>query len=339
MDADRIEVSLLEKRQHVENWLEQSSSAEKENCLAHQAESCVQPHLAVIETSLEKIKDHSLGYCHICQGAIEPYLMALDYTSSICLDCMADEDKRALERELELSRRFQNAMLSGDLPTIPGAELSIFSRPAQVFSGDYFDVIRFRNGSFGLVVADAMGHGLSASFVMTCLQTAFRTLCMDSDILEEILTRIHRLLLHNVNFTIFATAFVGRYDPATRYFTYSNAGHNPPILYHNQTSTVNLLSPTGPAIGIIEDYAIQSNTLQLSPGDVVLFYSDGASEASNPQGEGFGPERLVDLVLQHADLNPLALIQQIKQELYHFSEGHAIEDDITLAAFKIDSGT
>jgi sigma-B regulation protein RsbU (phosphoserine phosphatase) len=331
----RIRDSLLEKRQHLMSWLDRSSTQEKDCRLGCEDESCVQPHLEVIETSLQKIENHQLGICKVCGGKISQNLIDMDYTTSICLDCMPDEDKRDLERELDFSQKLQHALLSPQFPVMPGMDLAVFSRPAQVLSGDYFDVLQFPNDTYGLVVADAMGHGLSASIVMTSLQTAFRTLSSESLALEEILARINRLYLHNSHFTIFATMVLSRFNPLTHNFTYCNAGHNPPVLFQGQYSTIKWLDPTGPAVGIVEDYKIQAASERLSPGDIVVLYSDGVTEAINPQEEEFGRERLAELIQRYYDRDPQELINIIKQALHTFVNGQPIKDDTTLVVCKV----
>ena len=335
--TNRIKDSLFKKRHNLVDWLGRSSSEEKDECLACEGETCLQPHLEVIETTLDQVEHDQFGVCTVCQGKIEQNLIEMDYTSSVCLECMSRDDRTALENELELSRKLQKAFMGTEIPAVPGMDLAVFSRPAQVLSGDYFDVLPFRSGEYGLVVADAMGHGLSASIVMASLQTAFRTLTLDSHVLEEILSKIHHLYVHNINATIFATVFLGRFDPLTYNFTYCNSGHNPAILFQKQTSAVKWLGPTGPAVGIIEDYRIHSATERLSPGDMVVLYSDGAPDTSNPQGDEFGRQRLAEIVRQNQDLQPRELIDLLKRALNDFSAGQPIGDDTTLVVGKVQA--
>lgn len=224
-----------------------------------------------------------------------------------------------------------------DIPAVPGMDLAIFSRPAQVLSGDYFDVIPFQSGEYGLVVADAMGHGFSASIVMTSLQTAFRTLTLGSNILEEVLAKVHHLFVHNINATIFATVFLGRFDPLTYDFTYCNSGHLPAIYFNKQHSSIKWLNPTGPAVGIIEDYRVHPATERLSPGDLILLYSDGATDITNPRGEEFGRQRLAEIIQRNQDRQPRELIELLKQALSEFSAGRPFDDDITLVVGKIQA--
>lgn len=332
--VERLETSLVEKHQNLSDWLQNAPVEDKDEVLACCGDACLQPHMEILEASLDHIHDLSMGVCRECGGSIEPYVLESDYTTTVCLECMAEEEKNALEADLELSRSLQQALLPQEAPTIPGLDVAVFSRPAQVLSGDYFDFFQLRNGDYGMVVADAMGHGLAASFLMTSLQTAVRALAPDSTCLEDILERINRLYIHNINFTIFATAFLGCFDPATRTLKYCNAGHNPPVHYHQQKGSVDWLSPTAAALGVIEDYHIQSEACSLSAGDTLLIYSDGVTEASNLQGEEFGRERLAEIVKRHSRFGPAELIQVIRQNLHAFTGGLPLVDDTTILACK-----
>ena len=167
MFVERLEHSLVEKRQNLEDWLQQAPVEEKEDTLACGGDVCLLPHIETLEASLDHIHDQSMGVCQECGGSIEQFVLAADYTTTVCLECMPEEEKNALEADLELSRSMQQALLPQEAPAIPGLDVAVYSRPAQVLSGDYFDFFQLRNGDYGLVVADAMGHGLAASFLMT----------------------------------------------------------------------------------------------------------------------------------------------------------------------------
>src|SRR5574341_532414 len=168
----RIQESLEEKRENVTEFLESASEAEKETCLCED-EGGVHAHLEVIETSLEKIEDETLGICVICHEPVDSELLQMDYTASVCLGHFTEAELRQLEIELELSQVVQRALLPQQIPNIQGVELAAFHRPSEIIGGDYFDFFRFRDGTHGLVIADVSGHGVSAGMLMSSLQTAF----------------------------------------------------------------------------------------------------------------------------------------------------------------------
>jgi phosphoserine phosphatase RsbU/P len=334
IDYERIQASLDEKRQKLTEFLETAPEAEKDLCLCDE-EGEVQAHLHVIDASLEKIGDKTLGICTICHGYIEPGLLEMDYTASVCLDHYSPEDMRRLEAELELSQIVQRALLPQQLPTISGMDLAAFSRPSDIIGGDYFDFFRFKDGSHGIVIADVSGHGVSAGMLMSSLQTALRTMAPDTDSPAEILERINRFYIHNINFTTFVTVFLARLDPSTRVLDYVNAGHNPPDLFRKQDGEITWLMPTAAAVGLMEEYHPETRSVALEDGDVLLLYTDGLTEASNSLGEQFGDERLDELIRQNADLPVADIIQAVRQSMATFSENRRLEDDITIIALKV----
>ena len=332
----RFQTSLIEKRHNLVEWLGQTPPAKKQIQLGSADEQDVQAHLRVVDQALEKISDQTLGICEVCHKTVDTNLLEMDYTASVCLDHFSELERRQLEAELELSAVVQRALLPQQIPEIPGLNLAAFSRPANIIGGDYFDFLQFRDGAYGLIIADAMGHGIAASILMSSFQTALRTLVPEKVSPVEVLERINHIILHNINYVTFVTAFLCRFEPATHVLTFSNAGQNPPLLYRNREKTVRWLGPTGAALGIIESYSLKSESVTLSEGDILLFYTDGITEATNPQKEPFGKERLAALVQQNSSLSAQNLVRVVRQAVEDFSGGHPLEDDITLIAGRLE---
>jgi sigma-B regulation protein RsbU (phosphoserine phosphatase) len=330
----RVQKSLLEKRQNLTNWLTETPAAKKRVQLGALNEQALQAHLQVIDTSMGKAEDNTLGICEVCHGLVEPSLLEMDYTASVCLEDLSERERRQLEAELQFLQNVQKALLPQQLPDIPNLEIAVFSRPAQIVGGDYFDFFQFRGGAQGLAIADAMGHGVSASMLMTSMQTALRTLVPENDSPAEVLRRVNRLFLHNVDFPTFVTTYLGRFDASTRVLTYCNAGHNPPLFYSSNEKKVCWLQPTGAAIGLLEEYTPGEGTITLSDGDILLFYTDGVTEAINPQEEQFENHRLELLVQQNAGLSAQPLLRIVWQALLDFTNGQALDDDTTILICK-----
>ena len=326
----RIQINLVEKRQTLSAWLVGASESEKDIRLGPATEQGVQAHLEVVEASLEQAAGQNLGLCEVCHTTIDTELLEMDYTCCICLDHLSEPERRELENELEFSQQVQRALLPQRIPEIAGLKLAAFSRPAQMLSGDYFDFFQFSDESAGLAIADAMGHGVSASMIMTSLQTALRTLVPESSSPAEVLGRINRFYLHNSRFTTFVTVFLGQYNPLTHRLTYCNAGHNPPALYRHQEQRVEWLPPTGAAIGLIEDNPLRSGEVRLEEGDMLLLYTDGVTEATNPQQEAFGVTRLADALRQSAGLASREVVQSLRERLQEFTGEALLSDDVTL---------
>jgi sigma-B regulation protein RsbU (phosphoserine phosphatase) len=190
-----------------------------------------------------------------------------------------------------------------------------------------------------LAIGDVAGKGMSASLLMASLQASLRTLAPEHGSPAEVAQRLNSLFVHNIHLTTFVTLFLGRLDPRTRTLTYCNAGHNPPLLYRAQTNgrePLTWLRPTGAAIGLIEEAQFTAETITLLPGDVLLFYTDGVTEAENPQEEQFGSERLAEVVQQEADLSAAELIRELRYRLQEFANGQPLADDTTIVVCKID---
>ena len=331
-----IQQGLVEKRQQLSQWLSRAPVPQVEQQTGASGRGGVLEHLQVIDQALEKSEAKTLGICQVCNDYVNPSLLEMDYTACVCLDHLSEKERRQLEQELELSQAVQRAMLPQEMPAIPGVELAAFSRPAQIVGGDYFDFFKFQDGAHGLAIADVMGHGMSASLLVTSLQTALRSLVPEDRSPSEVIQRMNHFYLHNVNYPTFVTLTLGRYDPAAHTLTYCNAGHNPPAHWRSQERRMEWLRPTGPAIGIVEDSRYSLATANLSAGDALLFYTDGVTEATNLHDELFGSHRLAELVEQNAHLPAQELVYAVRQALASFCGARPQADDITLLALKAE---
>jgi sigma-B regulation protein RsbU (phosphoserine phosphatase) len=332
---DDIETGLEEKHSNLLQWIETTPEEKKEIQLGPADEAAVEEHLHVIEESMEKIEEGVFGICEICHESVDDELLQMDYTSAVCLGHFSDEELRQLESELELSQVIQRGLLPQQVPSIEGINIAAFSRPAQIVGGDYFDFVDFKDGMHGFVMADVSGHGVSAGMLISSLQTAFHTLVADADSPLDVLERINRLYIHNIKFATFVTIFFGKLDPETHILTYANAGHNSAYLYRASTGEEIWLRPTGPAIGLVEEFAVHVDSVQLEQGDILLLYTDGITEAFNADGVMWGEDGLADIVKQNMDSTAEQLIQKILQSLKSHTNGSPLADDVTLMVYRV----
>ena len=329
-----IQKGLTETRENLAHWIEATPESKKQVQCAEDG-TCIDERLDVIDQELEKIQDGTFGVCEVCHEEIDEVLLKMDYTSFVCLGHFTEAELRQLESELELSQVVQRGLLPQQAPNIPGLAIAAFSRPAQIVSGDYFDFVQFKDGGHGIVMADVSGHGVSAGMLMSSLQTAFHTLVPVSDSPLDVLERINHLYAHNINVTAFVTVFFGKLSPDVRTFTYGSAGHNSAYLYRPATGEEVLLHPTGPAIGLMEGFHVRSEQVALNPGDTLVLYTDGVTEAMNPAHEQFGLDRLADSIRQNNGLSPEQLIQRILLAVNTFTGGTPLVDDVTLVAARV----
>ncbi len=338
METQNLKEGLVEKRRNLAVWLETAPASEKDLHLGPAGEESVHDHIHVIDEAVEKAGRGALGICRICGEPVDEELLEMDYTANVCLSHLTPEEARPLERELELSRMVQRALLPQEAPAIPGLDLAAFLRQAQIVGGDFFDFQRFQDGKYGITIADVVGKGISASLIMASMQTALRALVPESDSPESVLTRINGLFAHNAYFTTFVTLFLGAYDASTQALTYSNAGQNPPMLYRaseNKRGELFYLRPTAPAIGLLEEPPFREATIRLMPGDLLLFYTDGIPEAFNDRGEQYGMDRLEDFIRRNGDATPKGLIRGLQRELTEFTRQEELADDVTLIAGRV----
>ncbi len=331
---ETIQKGLIQTRENLYHWLEATPEEKQEIQLGSSDECCVEDRLKVINESLEKAEEGTLGICEICHEPVDDELLTMDYTACVCLGHYSQDELRQLESELQMSQMVQRALLPQQPPRIPGLNVAAFSRPAQIVGGDYFDFVPFKDGSQGFVMADVSGHGVSAGMLMTSLQTAFHTLVPVLDTPLEVLERINHLYIHNINFTTFVTIFFGKLDPATRMLTYANAGHNSAYLLRADGSE-ELLHPTGPAIGLMEGFLVHAEQVQLEPGDTLVLYTDGVTEAADRNGTQLGIDGLAKVVRDNVASTAEQLIQRVLRAVNTFTDGIQPVDDTTMVIAKV----
>ncbi len=342
MDAkffDLIRDSLTQKRQNLLGWL-QSTPPQKQQVRLGEASDCsVRSHLEVLDKALQETADQSIGMCAICQDYVDTELLEMDYTSHLCINHLSTEEMQYLQSELDLAQEVHKSLMPQKAPEVPGLDFAAYSRPAQMIGGDLFDFFTFQDGAQGFAIADVAGHGVSAGLLMASLQTALRTLVPLHRSPAEVMKRVNDLFCHNVSFTTFASTFLGAYDPSTRVLSYCNAGHNPPLVIHSpepDQQPVAWLRPTGAAIGLVEEASFGEESVALTPGDTLLLYTDGVTEATNQRSEEFGAQRLAGF-FQKLSLQPAKdLVRALRDELQQFTEGLPLADDTTIVVCRIN---
>ena len=335
---ERMSKGLLQKRDSLTEWLHATPLGKKKVLLGPSTEKSVHARLDLIDDAISKADSRILGKCEVCHEDVEPELLEVDYTACVCIEHLSDEERRALESELELAQDVQKMLLPQEVPNIPGLEIAAFSRPAQIVGGDYFDFVDFSNGLHGLAIADVAGHGVSASLHMASIQALLRTLVPINKSPAEVMRQVHKLFIHNIRFETFVTFFIGAFDSSTNNLTFSNAGHLPPLVLHTtkrKKESVEMLRPTGAAIGLVEKAEFAEKTVELQKEDLLVLYTDGITEAVNPQNQEFGRERLIKLSQQVNNAPVKQVIQEIRQGLEEFSEGKPLADDTTIVICKI----
>jgi sigma-B regulation protein RsbU (phosphoserine phosphatase) len=243
-------------------------------------------------------------------------------------------EKKKLESELMIAQEIQQGLLPRTLPEIDGFQVAAVNISSKQVGGDYYDVIPTDDGRWMMVIADVSGKGTPASLLMANLQATVHALVPFDLALSISTARINDLIYRNTGSDKFITFFWGALDPKTRIFRYVNAGHNPPFLIR-KNGTVERLTDGGLILGIMATFIpYQEGSVQLMPGDSVIMFTDGVSEAMNINSEDYTEERLQDFILTLHGATAQALVTGIRQEILRYSAGAPQSDDITLVAFK-----
>src|SRR5271169_3395581 len=232
------------------------------------------------------------------------------------------------EREVAEARSIQQGLLPKSIPQQAGYEIAGAWQPAQSVGGDYYDVLEFDEGSLGLCIADVAGKGLPAALLMSNLQAAVRGLASTSLSPDGLCARLNSLVCHNTCNDRFITFFYAQLDGPARLLKYTNAGHNAPILVH-RNGAHERLEAGGGVLGVFPHQTFASGAAQLAPGDRVIFFTDGVTEACNAAGEEFGDARLLHMLQEHRLATASALQEKILAVVGEFSQGHW-HDDATL---------
>ena len=243
---------------------------------------------------------------------------------------------RRMEDELQKAAEIQRGLMPRGAGTIPGYTIRGRSVPCQAVGGDYFDYVDLPGGRFGIALGDVAGKGLPASLLMTHVHASVRALC-DLDIpLDQLVSRLNRLLSRDVPDNRYVTFFFGILDPGEHTLAYVNAGHNPPIMVRGSDS-VEFLAVTGPPIGLFADAKHQAEKINLAAGDLLMIYSDGVTEADDAEGNEFGEKRLAS-ILEAAHTGALDdIVERVGDEVEKHIAGRPPQDDVTLLALKRDA--
>jgi serine phosphatase RsbU (regulator of sigma subunit)/predicted ester cyclase len=242
-------------------------------------------------------------------------------------------ERERFEQELRVARSIQQASLPKEVPVLEGYQISPFYRPAREVGGDFYDFFELDDGRMGLAVGDATGKGVPAALAVTASCSMLRAVAQDSGYSPgEVLERVNETLLARIPPNMFVTCLYGVLDPKSGRFSYANAGHDLPYMWHG--GEANELRARGMPLGLMPGMSYEQRETILHSGEAAFFYSDGLVEAHDPKGEMFGFPRLRALVAQHGD-EERSLGEALLEELYSFvGEGWEQEDDITLLTLR-----
>jgi phosphoserine phosphatase RsbU/P len=241
-----------------------------------------------------------------------------------------EQAQALLKAELDAARALQIAILPATFPAKPGCDGAARMIPATTMGGDFYDFIELPDGRIGLVMADVSGKGVPAAFFMAVARTNLRERAAYYAEPGVCLAQTNEVLCAQNPMELFVTVFYCVLDATTGMLSYANGGHNPPFVRRGDGSVQALSGAGGLVLGVMPGIDYPSHTLQLLPGDRLVLYTDGVTEAFSPADEAYGTERLIAEVKAHGDESAAALVERICRSVTVFAGTAPQSDDITL---------
>jgi sigma-B regulation protein RsbU (phosphoserine phosphatase) len=267
--------------------------------------------------------------------------LGLELSETAASLAAAAVERAHLAREMEIAREVQERLFPQHLPSIAGISLAGACRTVFGVGGDYYDAIELGEHRLGLAIGDVSGKGISAALLMASLRACLRTMTLTgSGDLTQLMSHLNRLIYEASAIDRYATFFFGTFDPAVSTFDYVNAGHNPPVLLR-KASSGNCerlrLDCGGPVIGLLPKASYEQGSLLMHPGDLLIAYTDGISEAMNSAEEEWGEEAMISAAQQASDANAEDIVKAIFAAADVFTAGASQHDDMTVLVIKCSS--
>jgi sigma-B regulation protein RsbU (phosphoserine phosphatase) len=241
-------------------------------------------------------------------------------------------EKQRLESQLEVARQVQLELLPATDPELPGYDISAYNFPTEEVSGDYYDWVKIYDDEIGFVIADVSGKGVPAAILMSFLRASLRAATHIGYAPNISMAKVNYLLWESIERNQFVTAFYGILDASNGLLAYSNAGHNPPLLLN--ASEARFIEYGEQPLGMFPETRYHQHHLRLRAGDVLVLYTDGVTEASNPEGVEFGRERLAEAVKQNYERPARELIASLEMAVLEWTANAGANDDVTFFVIK-----
>ena len=242
-------------------------------------------------------------------------------------------ERTRLERELDVARGIQASLIPNGNPNIPGCSVASYWLAARQVSGDFYDFIPLRDGSWGIIVADVADKGIPAALFMALCRTILRAVAISRGDPAEALIRANEIINQDTQSDLFVTVFYAIWQPDKGQICYANAGHNPPLLLRHN-GKAKLLTAHGMALGVVPAITMQAHTMRFVPGDTLLLYTDGVTEAMNEDYDEFGLGRLEQAAMKTRQRSASHMARSITKAIRNHAGDTPQFDDITLVVVK-----
>ncbi|HEY4900373.1 MAG TPA: SpoIIE family protein phosphatase [Terriglobales bacterium] len=315
----KVREELLDRRALLEDVLSRNESEQMQHLLQE------------VDHALERMNVGKFGLCEVCHDTIEEGRLLNDSTISVCLGCLSPAQQRSLEHDLELAAQIQRGLLPPQNVEIAGWDIAYHYRPAGVVSGDYCDLIGSGDGGLHFLIADVSGKGIAAALLSTNLRAVFRALIPLGLSMEKMLAQASRLFCDSTLPTQYATLVAGRVS-ASGELEIVNAGHLPVLL--TGESGTRVFESTDLPFGMFCDQQFTASKALLQPGDTLVLYTDGISEAQNHAGEECGVTTIRSLIEDRGLRRPDVLVRACREHIDGWRDGQERADDETLLAIR-----
>jgi serine phosphatase RsbU (regulator of sigma subunit) len=244
------------------------------------------------------------------------------------------EAERRASHEIKIARDVQARLFPQSAPPLTTMEYAGSCIQARQVGGDYYDFLDLGSSHVAFVLADISGKGIAGALLMANLQANLRSrYAVALDDLPRLLKSVNQLFLENSPEDRYATLFLAVYDDKVRKLTYANCGHNPPLVFRG-SGAVERLAATASVIGLFSPWQCETRVCDLMPGDVLVIYTDGVTEAEDASGAEFGEARLAETVRKNGGATPAELLVHIQEAVQNFSAGEQ-SDDLTLVVARV----
>jgi hypothetical protein len=248
-------------------------------------------------------------------------------------------ERERMQKELEIARNVQMGLLPKENPKLEKFDISGICIPAREVGGDYFDYVQLSPTRLGIAIGDVSGKGVPAAIYMTLTKGILQSHAGDRVSPREVLSKVNRLLYKTIEKNSFVSIFYAVLDLETRQLTYARAGHNPGIAVSQHDGSSKLLTTEGIALGLeagtVFDKTLREHTLQLTPGDVIVYYTDGITEAMNERYMEYGEDKFIATISRNRHLESGKMIAAILEDVHRFTAGTPQHDDMTIVALKV----
>jgi len=293
------------------------------------------------------VRDELIGAFNLESDKVDAFserdlrtLMTFASHAGVALErARSDRERQHTQRiaeELALARRIHTSFLPKVMPQFAPYDLGGMNFPSSEVGGDYFDFVRITDDDLGIIMSDVAGHGVAAALLMANFRACIRIESRAHYAIKTILERVNEFLVETNPPDSFVTGVYGVLNRKYHVLTYSNAGHNPPLILRKGEAP-RLLEVGGPILGVLPEAKYQEAQAELLPNDILLLYTDGVTEARDESDQEFGLDRLADMAERHRNLSAHELARRISHEVQSFNAPDSTMDDLTLSVVKYDA--